>query len=60
MNDAVRLPSERKPLGELPFGIARRLILDASKTPGWARGGGPHFVAAETVAVASAPAQGTG
>jgi hypothetical protein len=41
MKDAVRLPRERKPLGELQVRMAQRLLLDASKTPGWAGGGGP-------------------
>jgi hypothetical protein len=58
MKDAVRLPSERKPLGELRVRMAQRLLLDLRKTPGWVGGGGPHFSATETVAVAPTPVGG--
>jgi hypothetical protein len=55
MKDAVRLPSERKPLGELRVRMAQRLLLDLRKTPGWVGGGGPHFSATETVALQLQP-----
>ena len=57
MNDAihqdvhrsVHLRGERKLWEEQRLRIARRLILDTGKTPGWSD---PTFVATETVAVA--------